>query len=105
MLPHTEHLLPSHYSGGVAGTQPLAFVGKGITFDSGGISLKPGAVRTPSLPIYDMKLTFNCISEDEIDAWRHGYMLPGALFVHPLTSCHVQVAPQPLSHLHLPLLN
>ncbi|KAJ3507952.1 hypothetical protein NLJ89_g6018 [Agrocybe chaxingu] len=25
--------------------QPLAFVGKGITFDSGGISLKPGAVR------------------------------------------------------------
>ncbi|EJU02104.1 peptidase M17 leucyl aminopeptidase [Dacryopinax primogenitus] len=30
-----------HYSGAPAGEKPLAFVGKGITFDSGGISLKP----------------------------------------------------------------
>jgi leucyl aminopeptidase len=37
-----SRLLLVEYSG--AGTQaPLAFVGKGITFDSGGISLKPGA--------------------------------------------------------------
>jgi leucyl aminopeptidase len=30
------------YAGGKAGARPLVFVGKGITFDSGGISLKPG---------------------------------------------------------------
>ncbi|KAK4046779.1 hypothetical protein OIO90_006445 [Microbotryomycetes sp. JL221] len=35
--------LEVHYKGGKAGDAPLAFVGKGITFDSGGISLKPGA--------------------------------------------------------------
>lgn len=31
------------YHGGIPEQAPLAFVGKGITFDSGGISLKPGA--------------------------------------------------------------
>lgn len=31
------------YSGGKAGDAPLAFVGKGITFDSGGVSIKPNA--------------------------------------------------------------
>jgi len=31
------------YKGGKDGDKPYAFVGKGITFDSGGISLKPGA--------------------------------------------------------------
>ncbi|KAF9461961.1 leucine aminopeptidase [Collybia nuda] len=36
-------ILEIHYKGGAQGAQPLAFVGKGITFDSGGISLKPGA--------------------------------------------------------------
>lgn len=30
-------------SGGKSGAQPVAFVGKGVTFDTGGISLKPGA--------------------------------------------------------------
>ncbi|MHC9085318.1 leucyl aminopeptidase [Luteimonas sp. RIT-PG2_3] len=30
------------YNGGKPGDAPIAFVGKGITFDSGGISLKPG---------------------------------------------------------------
>ncbi|ESK96453.1 leucine aminopeptidase [Moniliophthora roreri MCA 2997] len=35
--------LEIHYKGGKSGTKPIAFVGKGITFDSGGISLKPGA--------------------------------------------------------------
>ena len=32
-----------HYHGAATRQQPLVFVGKGITFDSGGISLKPGA--------------------------------------------------------------
>ncbi len=36
-------LLLVRYDGGHAGDAPLAFVGKGITFDSGGISIKPGA--------------------------------------------------------------
>ncbi|KAF8899387.1 leucine aminopeptidase [Infundibulicybe gibba] len=36
--------LEIHYKGASSpNAQPLAFVGKGITFDSGGISLKPGA--------------------------------------------------------------
>ncbi len=30
------------WSGGAAGDAPTAFVGKGVTFDTGGISLKPG---------------------------------------------------------------
>lgn len=30
-----------HYKGGTPGKAPLAFVGKGVTFDSGGLSLKP----------------------------------------------------------------
>jgi len=34
--------LEIHYRGAAEDAQPLAFVGKGITFDSGGISLKPG---------------------------------------------------------------
>jgi leucyl aminopeptidase len=36
-------LLLVRYDGGASGDAPVAFVGKGITFDSGGISLKPGA--------------------------------------------------------------
>ncbi|KAG5640414.1 hypothetical protein DXG03_008744 [Asterophora parasitica] len=37
-------ILEIHYKGAAnKDEQPLAFVGKGITFDSGGISLKPGA--------------------------------------------------------------
>ncbi|KDQ49592.1 hypothetical protein JAAARDRAFT_42702 [Jaapia argillacea MUCL 33604] len=35
--------LEIHYNGASKDSQPLAFVGKGITFDSGGISLKPAA--------------------------------------------------------------
>ena len=31
-----------HWQGASAKTQPVAFVGKGVTFDTGGISLKPG---------------------------------------------------------------
>jgi len=36
-------LIVLEYKGGKEGDKPYAFVGKGVTFDSGGISLKPGA--------------------------------------------------------------
>lgn len=36
-------LVVLEHKGGAEGDKPYAFVGKGITFDSGGISLKPGA--------------------------------------------------------------
>ena len=32
-----------HYRGGEATAKPIVLVGKGLTFDTGGISLKPGA--------------------------------------------------------------
>ncbi len=35
-------LIVLHYKGGKAGDKPVVLVGKGITFDTGGISLKPG---------------------------------------------------------------
>jgi len=36
-------LLVIRWNGGADGEKPTVFVGKGVTFDSGGISLKPGA--------------------------------------------------------------
>ncbi|UGB38652.1 leucyl aminopeptidase [Frateuria soli] len=36
-------LVALEYKGGAEGDKPYALVGKGITFDSGGLSLKPGA--------------------------------------------------------------
>ncbi|MEJ5976480.1 leucyl aminopeptidase [Novosphingobium sp. PS1R-30] len=36
-------LLAIEWNGGKAGEKPLAFVGKGVTFDTGGISIKPAA--------------------------------------------------------------
>lgn len=33
--------MPSHYNGAAKDQKPLVFVGKGITFDTGGIALKP----------------------------------------------------------------
>ncbi|MGH6786290.1 MAG: leucyl aminopeptidase [Novosphingobium sp.] len=36
-------LLAIRWNGGKAGAKPMAFVGKGVTFDTGGISLKPPA--------------------------------------------------------------
>ncbi|MEZ5571623.1 MAG: leucyl aminopeptidase [Halioglobus sp.] len=36
-------LIVMHYKGGKASDSPYVLVGKGITFDTGGISLKPGA--------------------------------------------------------------
>ena len=38
-----SHIAVMKWMGGDAGEKPLLFVGKGLTFDSGGISLKPGA--------------------------------------------------------------
>ncbi len=35
-------LVMIEYSGGAKGARPLALVGKGITFDSGGLNIKPG---------------------------------------------------------------
>ncbi|RLA41421.1 MAG: leucyl aminopeptidase [Gammaproteobacteria bacterium] len=36
------HLIALDYKGGKKGAKPIVLVGKGVTFDSGGISLKPG---------------------------------------------------------------
>ncbi len=36
-------LIVMHYKGGAATAKPIVLVGKGLTFDTGGISLKPGA--------------------------------------------------------------
>ncbi|KAI8925908.1 hypothetical protein BC831DRAFT_459186 [Entophlyctis helioformis] len=36
-------LVEVHYTAGAADAKPLAFVGKGVTFDTGGISIKPAA--------------------------------------------------------------
>ena len=38
-----SHIAIMKWNGGKKGDKPLLFVGKGLTFDSGGISLKPGA--------------------------------------------------------------
>ncbi|TMM50376.1 leucyl aminopeptidase [Qipengyuania marisflavi] len=37
-----SQMLAIRWNGGAAGDAPVAFVGKGVTFDTGGISLKPG---------------------------------------------------------------
>ena len=41
--PRPPRVLAIVWNGGAAGAKPMAFVGKGVTFDSGGISLKPPA--------------------------------------------------------------
>ncbi|MFN4141065.1 leucyl aminopeptidase [Aestuariivirga sp.] len=38
---HEARIVVMEWRGGKAGDQPLAFIGKGVTFDSGGISIKP----------------------------------------------------------------
>lgn len=38
-----SHVAIMKWNGGKTGEAPLAFIGKGVTFDTGGISLKPGA--------------------------------------------------------------
>ncbi|MEB3221564.1 MAG: leucyl aminopeptidase [Candidatus Sericytochromatia bacterium] len=39
---HPPKLIVMEYAGGTPGEAPIAIVGKGITFDTGGISIKPG---------------------------------------------------------------
>ena len=39
---HESRLVIMRWNGGKKGAAPVAFIGKGVTFDSGGISLKPG---------------------------------------------------------------
>ena len=40
---HESKLIVMRWSGGKPGEKPVAFVGKGVCFDTGGISLKPAA--------------------------------------------------------------
>lgn len=40
--PHESQLVTMQWNGGAAKDRPIAFIGKGVTFDTGGISLKPG---------------------------------------------------------------
>jgi len=40
---HPPRLVVMQWKGGKEGDKPLAFIGKGVTFDSGGISIKPAA--------------------------------------------------------------
>ncbi len=41
--PHEARLVIMRWNGGKKGEQPVAFVGKGVTFDTGGLSIKPAA--------------------------------------------------------------
>ena len=41
--PHEPRLVVMKWNGGKKGEKPVAFVGKGVTFDTGGISIKPAA--------------------------------------------------------------
>lgn len=41
--PHEPRLAIMRWDGGKKGDKPLAFIGKGVTFDTGGISIKPAA--------------------------------------------------------------
>ncbi len=41
--PHEARLVVMRWNGGKKGEQPVAFIGKGVTFDTGGVSIKPAA--------------------------------------------------------------
>ena len=40
---HEARMVVMQWNGGKAGERPVAFIGKGVTFDTGGISIKPAA--------------------------------------------------------------
>ena len=40
---HDSRIVVMRWNGGAKGTAPLAFIGKGVCFDTGGISIKPAA--------------------------------------------------------------
>lgn len=41
--PHEARLVIMRWNGGKKGVRPVAFVGKGVTFDTGGVSIKPAS--------------------------------------------------------------
>jgi leucyl aminopeptidase len=41
--PHEARMVVMQWNGGKKGAQPVAFIGKGVTFDTGGVSIKPAA--------------------------------------------------------------
>ena len=41
--PHEARLVIMKWNGGKKGDKPVAFIGKGVTFDTGGVSIKPAA--------------------------------------------------------------
>jgi leucyl aminopeptidase len=41
--PHEARMVIMRWDGGKKGQQPVAFIGKGVTFDTGGVSIKPAA--------------------------------------------------------------
>jgi leucyl aminopeptidase len=41
--PHEARMVVMRWDGGKRGAQPIAFIGKGVTFDTGGVSIKPAA--------------------------------------------------------------
>ncbi len=41
--PHEARIVVMRWDGGKKGEKPVAFIGKGVTFDTGGISIKPSA--------------------------------------------------------------
>lgn len=41
--PHEARMVVMRWDGGKKGQQPVAFIGKGVTFDTGGVSIKPAA--------------------------------------------------------------
>jgi leucyl aminopeptidase len=89
-------LIVMEYRGGKEGDKPHALVGKGITFDSGGISLKPGAamdemkydmggaasvlgvmhtVAALNLPINVIGILAGCENMPDANAYRPGDIL------------------------------
>src|SRR3546814_18289623 len=40
---HDSYVVVMQWNGGKKGTSPVAFIGKGVTFDTGGISITPAA--------------------------------------------------------------
>ena len=40
---HDSYIVVMQWNGGKKGKEPVAFIGKGVTFDTGGISIKPAA--------------------------------------------------------------
>ncbi len=85
-----------HYKGGVPGQKPIVLVGKGLTFDSGGISIKPGeamdemkydmcgasgvlgtmhALVQMQLPIHVVGVLAGCENMPDANAYRPGDIL------------------------------